>query len=123
MDELTNCVLSLHEEAEADRIAIAELRLESVAQTRETLALIDENSRQIAALARHAGTALQTLKTTSKAHTEGPDAILRIQTRHEQSITEIRGNQKLTGKAIQELPLTQASMFEAMKRPAASVSK
>ena len=70
MDELTNCVLSLYEEAEADRIAVAELRRESVAQTRETLALIDENSRQIAALARHTGTAFGTLQNTSKAHTE-----------------------------------------------------
>jgi hypothetical protein len=49
--------------------------------------------------------------------------MLRIQTRQEQSIGEIRGIQKLVGKAIQELTLTQASMFEAMKRLAASVSK
>ncbi len=120
IQELTRNVLSLHNDTEADRDSVAELRRDTGLLRRDAFALIDGNADRLVRLQVFTEQSVEGLNSIAETHTEAMDSLRRMNVRQDQSVTDVRDNQKLVGKAITELTAAQASMFEALKRVAAS---
>lgn len=119
-------MLSLHEEAAADRIVVAEMRRDVsvvVDSQRDAYSLIDDNAERVAKLQVFTEDAVVTLKGISDRHTEAMDSLRRINAQQDRTIGRIQGTQKLVGKAISEILAVQASQIRAFKKLAERVGK
>jgi hypothetical protein len=100
---------------------VMKLREQSDQRYRDTSALIDGNADRLVKVLGVSAESDLALTGLINKHAEAMDSLRRINAQQVKTIGGIQGNQKLIGSAIAELSKTQASMFDSLKRLAASV--